>query len=119
MTDEIPFKLGQLYEFYGVDNQMFKIDSDVIEVIEDPDDGYRSYLGSVAIVNPEALSTALFFPNPIDTITIRERKGHDSDGYQIVGSDGHVWLEFGTDDYSDYYPYFVFTYTPMRIRALK
>ncbi len=34
-------------------------------------------------------------------------------GYRLVDvTDGHVWLEFGTYNTEDYYPYFVFRHNP-------
>ena len=36
-----------------------------------------------------------------------------SQGYRLIDqADGHVWLEFGTYNYDDYYPYFVFRHNP-------
>ena len=34
-------------DFYGAETQAFKIDGVVFEVLEDPDDGYRSHMAGV------------------------------------------------------------------------
>lgn len=114
MASTLPFKLGEPLKFYGVDNNRFKLGPDVFEAQEDPSDGYRSYLGTVAKV---AEPGDVFFRKPLDTVTAREvdhvkRGNYYFDGYELLGKDGHVWLRFGTDNVDDYYPFFVFEYTP-------
>ncbi|HEY8889800.1 MAG TPA: hypothetical protein VIM70_06060 [Clostridium sp.] len=95
------------FHFYGVCNNQFKLDSNVYEAMEDPDDGYRSYMESVEVVD----SDGIFFDTPISTVKI---EGADSiEGYRLIDiEDGHVWLEFGTEDWGGWYPYFVFNYEP-------
>jgi hypothetical protein len=102
--------IGKEFKFYGVEFNHFKLDDTVFEAVEDEDDGYRSYLGSVEIFDKEGL---IFFKEPLATIKIWE---HD-DGYRKVYKlldvkDNHEWLVFGTENYDDWYPFFVFTYTP-------
>ncbi len=110
---ETPFELGKQYEFFGVDNNLFKLGDQVFEALEDECDGHRSYLGSVVTTQG-----GVFFPNPVDTVVVLddtegdEDTGGDFEGYKVVGKDGHVWLRFGTRDYSDYYPCFRFVYHP-------
>lgn len=109
---DVPFPLNTPLPFFGVDNNRFKIGDVVYEALEDPDDGYRSYLTSVAVRDG-----GIFFPNPVATVTITEcsepEPNNDSfAGYAIKGEDGHQWLKFGTDTSDNYYPCFVFRYTP-------
>jgi hypothetical protein len=107
---------GKEFPFYGIDGYSFKLGDMVFEALEDPCDGYRSYLGSIEVVE----RTGIFFPNPIATVKIvpydSEYK-YDSTrsniGHKLVDvEDGHVWLEVGTDAYDDWYPCFAFRYQP-------
>lgn len=104
--------LGCEVDFYGVDNNAFKLGSDVFEAIEDPDDGYRSYLRSVEVRDVEGL---IFFERPLARVrVIRNDDGGRFDGYSLVDVvEGHTWLRFGTDDLDDYYPSFRFEYVPL------
>lgn len=115
----VPFPLNEPLPFHGVDNHRFKLGPNVFEAIEDPDDGYRSYLGSVQATDGEGI----FFATPVDTVEVVEyeaggqgwehRDVGDVNGYALRStSDGHIWLVFGTDNWEEYYPCFVFRYTP-------
>jgi hypothetical protein len=107
---ELPFEIGKEYDFYGVDNECFKIDDKAIEVLEDADDGYRSYLGSIELRSPDG---KIFFGQPLDRVVIKEIDESSRDGYRVLSvSDGHLWLEFGTANNDDYYPCFMFDYSP-------
>ncbi|MBI4450162.1 hypothetical protein HY634_03825 [Candidatus Uhrbacteria bacterium] len=108
--------VGKEFNFYGVDGLKFKLGKSVFEAVEDPDDGYRSLLGSVEVRH---LSGCLFFQRPVARVRVvevnDERGSNQRDfvGFHLVDvADGHVWLRLGTDDYDDYYPGFVFTYQP-------
>jgi hypothetical protein len=106
--------IGRWYDFYGVDNNRFKIGARVFEVLEDEDDGYRSYLGSIERTDGDGI----FFPHPLARVKITEfdevtgEYHSPTRGYRLTDKSGHVWLEFGTADYDDYYPCFVFRYRP-------
>ena len=104
---------GREFDFYGVCNNEFKLDDDVWEAVEDPDDGYRSYMDSVQ----KKESDGIFFGKPLARVKIVPTDGlggyeGSGDGFSVVDADGHKWLEFGTDTSEDYYPCFVFTYCP-------
>ena len=112
--DKDPFAgvIGKEFAFYGVDNECFKLGDQVFEALEDEDDGYRSYLGSVEVVNREGL---IFFNTPLATVMVEEVDDAHSDGYQLVDvADGHVWLYFGTDHTDSWYPMFIFRYQPRK-----
>tara|TARA_Y100000310_G_scaffold156644_1_gene156059 strand:- start:8080 stop:8622 length:543 start_codon:yes stop_codon:yes gene_type:complete len=118
-------------DYYGADggDNTFKVDGIVFKVLEDPSDGYRSMLGAIDYTEDH---DSIFFRTPIakvkietyDTSSDADHPDHpdrhlDDDecqvrqGYKLVDvNDGHVWLEFGTDNMDDYYPYFIFRYTP-------
>lgn len=103
--------------FYGVDNNMFKIDDKIWEAIEDADDGYRSMLGVVE----EVADSGIFFRNPIALVGIKCIDDDFHTGYALIDiEDDHTWLVFGTDNTDDYYPSFFFNYTPKpRSKSLK
>lgn len=121
---------GAVLEYYGADagDHTFKVDDIVFKVLEDPDDGYRSHLGAIDYTQAH---DSIFFRTPVARVMIETYdSGHDPDesqdeddpfggvkqGYRLVDvDDGHVWLEFGTDNYDDYYPYFVFRHQPKSV----
>ena len=105
-------------DYYGADDatKEFNVDGIVFKVLEDPNDGYRSCLG---VIEYGEKSDSIFFRQPLGKVKIEVYEGRNSEysshdvGYQLVDvEDGHVWLEFGTDNTDDYYPYFVFRHTP-------
>lgn len=104
---------GAVYDFYGVDNTRFRIGGMTLEAIEDPNDGYRSYLDSIVVRDD---SDCIFFHHPIARVKIEEAEQgqwNSFSGYALVDADdGHVWLRIGTDNYDDYYPCFTFEYKP-------
>lgn len=102
--------VGKTMSFYGVDNNWFKLDRKVYEAVENEDDGYRSYLGSVEVVDRKDL---IFFKRRLARVTVEEYGDGSFYGYVLRDvSDGHVWLRFGTNNSDDYYPWFVFEYQP-------
>lgn len=115
---------GITLDYFGCDtaSHEFKLDDVVFRVLEDEDDGYRSHLGCIAYSDNQ--SNAIFFDKPVARVKIEaydELSGTCEDfmpkevsqGYKLVDdTDGHVWLEFGTANTEDYYPYFVFRHFP-------
>ena len=102
--------VGKKYKFYGVDNNQFKLDKVAYEAIENPDDGYRSYMDSVIVKD---VDKSIFFRQAIAEVYLVDASDGCFAGYQLVDvNDSHVWLKFGTDNNDDYYPYFVFEYSP-------
>lgn len=99
------------FKFYGVCENCYKLGDTVWEAIEDPSDGYRSYLASIEYKNDGHNLT--FFPDPIATVVIHQENNEVFDGYEFVDvEDGHIWLEVGTNRHNDYYPSFYFAYHP-------
>ena len=95
----------ELYSFYGVNIRHFKIGGVVFEAREDEEDGYRSSLDCIPRVHVDKI----FSKKPIANIRITK----DSDGYiKLLDASNHCWLKIGTDYSDDYYPCFVFKYTP-------
>ena len=102
--------IGKTFKFYGVYNECFKLDNLVFEAIKDPADGYRSYLDAVLVTYDDEL---ILFNRSIAVVQVVDVTDTLFDGYELVDvEDGHVWLRFGTDDTDDYYPCFIFDYTP-------
>ena len=109
--------IGSEVDYYGADGSehSFKIDNIAFKVLEDPNDGYRSCLG---VIEYGEQNNSIFFHSPVARVRIemfRESTeyGHENEGYRLVDvEDDHVWLEFGTNHYDDYYPMFVFTHFP-------
>lgn len=112
LIDEVSL-LHTEFWFYGVDGNVFNLDGVFYEVLEDENDGYRSsmeglnQLSAVEAIERNLVTLAL----PLARVTVEEAL--TLDGYQLVAiSDQHVWLTFGTDVRDDYYPMFIFDYTP-------
>ena len=130
---------GLELDYHGADegDHTFKVDDIVFKVLEDPNDGYRSMLGTIDYTDEH---NSIFFGTAIARVRIEtydsaeETGDEDPDreddyeprygvcqGYRLVDvTDGHVWLEFGTDNYDDYYPCFIFRHrpkaTPLKVR---
>jgi hypothetical protein len=102
--------VGMKFDFYGVCNNEFKLGDTVFEALENPSDGYRSYLGSVEVRE----SDGLFFRSPLARVRVEAVTATCSDeGWSLVDvEDGHEWLFVGTNYGDEYYPCFVFRYTP-------
>jgi len=103
--DELINCKGKLYLHNDVNR--FKLGNIIFEVIEDEEDGYRSSLKDVKIVATNSNNQNAVF---LADITI---KADDKiNGWTLVDADGHKWYTFGTDQEDEYYPCFVFEYTP-------
>jgi hypothetical protein len=125
--------LGETLDYFGCDagDNTFKLDGVIFKAVEDENDGYRSMLGAIDYSDQHS---SIFFRTPIARVRItiydsgeevepdlpRIVTDDDGDdyysvdrGYRLVDvDDGHVWLVFGTNNYDDYYPYFVFRHFP-------
>ena len=111
---------GSVLDYYGADtaDNTFNVDGIVFKVLEDPSDGYRSMLGAIDYTEKHA---SIFLKRPISKVRIETYDSTSGEawhaglnqGYRLVDVvDGHVWLEFGTDNYDDYYPMFIFRHIP-------
>lgn len=92
--------------FYGVCDTAFKLGDVVWLAVEDPDDGWRSMLEEIKQVQDDSCYT--FSRVPLAIVSVHK----DEDFYRFIDSTGHVWLTIGTDNADDWYPCFVFRYTP-------
>jgi hypothetical protein len=112
------FVNNKYYNFFGVDSSRFKLDDKILEAVEDPDDGYRSCLQEIKVINPET-DNSIFFDMPVDMIQVVEVDDLTSEnvsnfsGYLLQSVyDGHVWLYAGTEHWDDYYPSYTMRYCP-------
>lgn len=97
------------FKFYGVHDTSFKLGRYVFQAVEDEDDGYRSYLDCVRVIEDENL---VFLRRSFANVKIESHNVGEFEGFRLVDANtGHVWLKFGTNHTDDYYPYFVFEYT--------
>lgn len=105
--------IGRRVGFCGVDNNTIALlvgdRIRAFEVVEDEEDGYRSSLEEVREV---PLGDMIHFGAPVAEVVVTKIETTRCDGYQLADDSGHVWLQVGTDDSYDYYPCFVFDYTP-------
>ena len=89
----------------------FQLGSVIFEVVEDENDGYRSSMSEVRIIKTDAPKNS---GDLLAIVSINKKYDGTFDGYQLIDPiTGHVWYEFGTSEYDDYYPCFVFRYTPI------
>lgn len=99
------------FEFYGVCGNRYKLDETIWEAMEDENDGYRSCLGSIEIVNPG--TDDIFFPDSLGKVCVKKYDENDTEGWAIEDiATGHIWLVIGTNYSDSYYPSFRFEYTP-------
>lgn len=99
--------------FYGVYDRAFKLDDVIWRAVECPYDGEHSVMEKIERV--ENLCDFRFSRVPF--VYVKIRKSRALEGYELFDSVGHVWLTVGTDRFTiDYYPKFVFRYSPKPIR---
>lgn len=119
--------VGVWFQLYGVCDNIVKLgdaNGNVIylEAVEDPIDGYRSCLTELRIVhNPEGIfpSQAVAHVTVFGGDSMFGGVGriilppdHVLDTIKFVDHRNNVWLTLGTDNTDDYYPCFVFSWTP-------
>lgn len=90
-------------------NGIFSLDGVAYEAVEDPDDGYRSYMDEIRVIKP----VEKMFEIPVVVAYIDK-----DDKDELVFRDsrnGKTVLSLGTDRLDDYYPFYFFDYTPQNI----
>lgn len=96
--------------YYENHSNQFQLGSVLFEVIEDENDGYRSSMQEVQVVDTNHPRKDGDYLGPV---VIEKFYTGDYDGYIIRDeNDGHQWLLFGTSNHDDYYPCFSFNFTP-------
>lgn len=95
---------------YGKDgNGLFTLNGTTYEAVCDEDDGYRSYLECLKIVDT--------IPKQYDVpvLIVYVDDAHDTRIEITDVRNGELVLEVGTKDLDDYYPSYLFRYTPENI----
>jgi hypothetical protein len=103
--------VGSRANLYAVDTAQyrFKLGKIVFQVNEDPDDGYRSVLKDVEIIDSPCFENYKIL---LAQVTIQVCSMTHIEGYDLIDDNGHVWLTFGTNHADEYYPGFHFYYEP-------
>ena len=110
-TVEFHRLIGLKASLYYINHMnQFQLGDVIFEVLEDEDDGYRSYMKEVKIIDVNAKRKPGDF---LDEIIIEVSKKSDFDGFCLKSTTSdHCWLTFGTDNSDDYYPSFTFYFQP-------
>lgn len=99
---------SKYFLYYHNHLNQFQLGRVIFEALEDENDGYRSSLSHVKVI-----STSAPLRQKLAEIQVQKLKTNDNDLFQLVDTeDSHVWLEFGTNDWDDYYPCFIFNVNP-------
>lgn len=90
----------------------FRLDDTVYTVYENPDDGYRSYAYDGVEVEDLSKSSKKLKDFTIKVIA-KQDENPDRDILQLVSvKSGNIIFEIGTDGSCDYYPNFVYRWSP-------
>lgn len=89
----------------------FTLDDKTYLAIENPDDGYRSYMEDLEIVDEEC---EVKIPNIRVCCHMRDSNRYEKHDVLVFVdiANGKEILAVGTGNFDDYYPYCVFEYTP-------
>lgn len=89
----------------------FELDGVTYMAVEDPDDGYRSYMKEL-FISKESIKYKI--PSLLVTCVYETKNdGYTCDILRFIDvENGETFLRVGTADTNDYYPYCVFEYKP-------
>ena len=88
---------------------LFNLDGNTYAAVEDPDDGYRSYLSELRVL--PSCACAQNIPD-IEVFCMMD-EGDDRDVLEMRDiANAKIVLRIGTEDTDDYYPYCVMEYSP-------
>lgn len=96
-------------DFHDCQLIRFRLDGTVYTAIENPEDGYRSSLGSL-IVSPNTDMKNTFPPISVLVRAKRHSDGEILEFIDLITTD--VVIDVGTDRTDDYYPFFVNAFWP-------
>lgn len=85
---------------------VFVLDGVAYQAMEDPSDGYRSYLGELSVVDADGVK------NRFAAVPVLARMRDDDVLEVLDGGSGDIVLAIGTENADDYYPWFVGDFTP-------
>ncbi len=107
--DKLVGLTASLYYNKVHDLYRFQLGSVIFEVVEDENDGYRSSMQEVRVIDKNADRNEGDF---LAIVRIEATNLHDRQSWTLIDQvDNHLWLEFGTRDMDDYYPSFIFDYS--------
>ena len=92
----------------------FRLDGIIYEAIEDPEDGYRSCMRELVIVEPDTLMYNKF--PPCDVMCHFEKPGQYASNHILLMTDIHTGkpvVGIGTDNTDDYYPSYIAWFDPL------
>lgn len=98
---------GWWYKSDNCNYVKFRLDNVTYKAVEDPEDGYRSCCNELEIVDEECKTK---LPAILVECKMREEKNDILEFYDAVNK--QMFMAVGTGNIDDYYPYFVFEYTP-------
>jgi len=121
-VDESNVKIKQYNdEFEDCQCINFVLDGTTYTAVEDPEDGYRSTLKEVFASKEKVTNN--FYPVEVliihrDSNRISSHFLSDCDILEFIDTkNGKCVLEIGTDNYDNYYPQFVASWTPENLSA--
>lgn len=95
-----------------VNSVKFELDGIIYMATENPDDGYRSYMNELEIIN-EPLKFKIPQMQVVCVHDTKDEYGDKSDILSFIDvENGKVFLRIGTENTDDYYPYCLFEYKP-------
>ena len=92
----------------------FVLDDKTYKAIEDPDDGYRSYLGELEITD-EKISNNFPAQRVIGVMRPNDTYSNNNTIEFIDVITNKLVLAVGTDNFDDYYPVCVFEWNPQNL----
>lgn len=99
------------YSYYDANAFLFILDGITYKAIENPDDGYRSYLKDLETTDEKVSYT--FSPQKVIGKMMKSGVYGKNDGIQFFDSiTDKLVLEIGTKDYDDYYPCCILNWYP-------
>ena len=107
---------GWWYKSNNCNYVKFRLDNVTYMAVEDPEDGYRSCCNELEIVDEEcktklpAILVECKMREDSNVTGWREYKNDILEFYDAVNK--QMFMAVGTGNIDDYYPYFVFEYTP-------
>lgn len=102
---EVKYKYGEAPNTFA-----FRLGDKCYLAAENPDDGYRSCLDYIQELD-ELPDSSEVIERPVNAF---RKESYNSNILRVVDEEtGHIWLEVGTDNTDDYYPWFVANWFPM------
>lgn len=91
----------------------FELDGQVYEAVENPSDGYRSYMDKLVVSNKRVRNKI-----PETQVVCVYRDDDDCDLLDFIDcKNGKVFLTIGTRHVGDYYPVCIFEYSPEKLNV--